>query len=543
MITQQPASSISALPSSLLKIAEQLEGQRSLKPATLRQIILEAKVESKDLLPWADFDHPVEDSYGRKMIYKAGNYEIMTMSWLPGDFSGIHDHGHTQWGAVQVFGPAEHATFRLGEEGITTLARWQMKTGEVVGVSHSLIHQMGNPTDEPFLSLHVYGTIENEESITGEARVFDMVNQQIQRVDGGVFFALPESKVLALEPAAPAGFPTRLRYEVELVKRLAKMADTASHYRAAFQQASQHFLSSQHWAQLIDFLKSNTNTTGHFSNTILWKVLFQELKAAARLQTDLKDKTKKVDPFQEYAAIYDAVIGTPCMNSFMKNYLQELTGKMGGLSAKKILSLGCGTAIVEAFLINELKADYNRLLGIDISEGMIREAAKRIQAKKADLLTLHTDAEQWDIAYSGLNVFHYLPLGKMEIAIQKTAELLADEGYFLGDFITPDHIRWYPNVILSDDERVISLRNPKLIEVDGAMFQESEIFNLHDLGGEMAIHYAGKHRRFLPPMHRVRSYFEKYFGEVQLFDAYSLKEISDTADTCASTRYVVLAKK
>jgi hypothetical protein len=174
---------------------------------------------------------------------------------------------------------------------------------------------------------------------------------------------------------------------------------------------------------------------------------------------------------------------------------------------------------------------------------MIREARKRIPTRQQDLLTLDTAAQSWQLVYSGLNVFHYLPFGKMESAVQKAASLLERSGYFLGDFITSDHIRWYPRVIISAKEDVISLRNPELIEVEGAMFQESEIFNLHCRDGKLRIHYAGKHRRFLPPMHRVRGYFEKYFSEVSLFDAHSLQELPDIADTCPSTRYVVLARK
>lgn len=477
------------------------------------------------------------------MIFKAGNYEIMAMSWLPGDFSGIHDHGHTQWGAVQVFGPAEHATFRIEEDEIITLARWQMQAGEVVGVSHKLIHQMGNPGETSFLSLHVYGCTEDQASITGDARVFDLVNQQIQRVDGGVFYALPPSGILALEPAPPADFPTRLRYEVELVRRLRKMAAADVVHQPAYAVAHDQFLSARRWADLRHFLGQHTDANGHFQHGPLWKVLFQELRAAATLQTEIKDKRKRSDPFQEYAAIYDAVIGQPCMEDFMMGYLRHFSALMGGLSDKKILSLGCGTGLVEAFLLQELQAQRELLLGIDISEGMIREASKRIPARQQDLLTMDTTAGQWQLAYSGLNVFHYLPAGKIESAIQKTAALLEPGGYFLGDFITPDHIRWYPNVMIAADDQVISLRNPVLVEAEGSLFQESEIFNLHQQEGQLHIHYAGKHRRLLPPMHRIRSYFEQHFAKVQLFDAYSLQELSPQADTCPSTRYVVLAQR
>lgn len=83
-----------------------------------------------------------------------------------------------------------------------------------------------------------------------------------------------------------------------------------------------------------------------------------------------------------------------------------------------------------------------------------------------------------------------------------------------------------------------------LVEEEGRVFQESEIINIHFAGDEMEVTYAGKHRRYLPPMNRVRAYFERAFGDqVRLFDAVSMEEIPDWADSCKSTRYVLIAKK
>ena len=108
---QPPVKAKKLLPDSLRFIIEKLEERKEWKPAEVRRVVLEAGVKQEDLLPWADYGHPASDSYGRRLIYQEGNFEMMAMSWAPGDFSAIHDHGHTQWGAVQVFGPAEHATF------------------------------------------------------------------------------------------------------------------------------------------------------------------------------------------------------------------------------------------------------------------------------------------------------------------------------------------------------------------------------------------------------------------------------------------------
>ena len=224
-LPKPPATSIDELPLSLQHIANSLEKNRVLTPAEMRSLVLEANVEEEDILPWSDFGHPIQDSYGRNMIYKGDHFEIMAMSWQPGDFSGIHDHGHTEWGAVQVFGPAEHATFDVENETLCTTSRFLFTPKDVVGVSHELIHQMGNATQEPFLTLHVYGQPEDIESVTGDARVYELKEAHIQRVDGGVFFALPASEIKREESCANPDFTTRLRYLVELVKRLEKMAD------------------------------------------------------------------------------------------------------------------------------------------------------------------------------------------------------------------------------------------------------------------------------------------------------------------------------
>ena len=209
---------------SVKQIILKLKAEKNLKPSAITRILKEANIQVEDLVPWEDFDHPVEDSYGRKLIYQGDNFEIMVMSWNPGDFSAIHDHGNTKWGAVQIFGPAEHATFRLEEGYLSTLARWRVNSGDVVGVSHSLIHQMGNPTeDQTFISLHIYGVHDKIDKITGDSRIFELDKGQIQRVDGGVFFALPESEINSVELGLTSDFHTHLRHMIELSRRLLKI--------------------------------------------------------------------------------------------------------------------------------------------------------------------------------------------------------------------------------------------------------------------------------------------------------------------------------
>lgn len=289
-------------PSSLHQIISELKKHRSLKPAEIRRIIIEANVKKEDLLPWADFGHPVADSYGRKLVYHGGNFEVMVMSWDPGDFSTIHDHGSTQWGAVKIFGPAEHATFRVDDDSLQTLARWDVEPGDVVGVSHSLVHQMGNPTEnERFLSLHVYGLAENIESVTGDARVFDLEKNTIQRVDGGVFFALPPEEIKRTEKAPVPDFPTRLRHMVELTARLRKMKMAGE--PCPFKNlgdAIEDTFSILHFGKLKKYLRSNFAEGEMDFESKEWRMLMYEITAAAKLQRKLQSERDLPEPFFDF---------------------------------------------------------------------------------------------------------------------------------------------------------------------------------------------------------------------------------------------------
>lgn len=535
------------LSDSLTHIIHELEQNRNLDPGKLCSIIKEAEVRPEDLMPWADFDHPIQDSYGRKQVYLGDNYEVMVMSWRPGDFSTIHDHGYTQWGAVQIFGPAEHATFRYDEGEIHTLARWQVAPGDVLGVGHSLIHQMGNPTqDQKFLSLHIYGIAENIENVTGDARIFELEDEEIQRVDGGVFFALPSAECKSVDAQVKSDFATGFRHRIELMERLRRREEVGD---VEGEKSAEEVYSSafgiKRREELMKMLDGIIGEGDQVKNSIQWRILNHELKKGAELQSARKGEARSKDDFHRYAMKYDALIGRPCLDGFMGPYLKFVKEKFPlDFMNSQIISLGVGTGLVEEFMMNELEVPHENLYGIDISEAMVQVARERVHSDVGDVLELDPAVKQWDVAYSGLNVFHYLDHNRLEEAIEKTASILKDGGWFIADLISPDHIRWYPNVMKSEDGNIISLRTPRLVEQEGSLFQESEIINLDFSSGELEIDYAGKHMRFLPPMHRMRAYFERYFsGKVHFFDAHSLESISDLADTCPSTRYLVLAQK
>jgi predicted metal-dependent enzyme (double-stranded beta helix superfamily) len=174
-----------------------LESDKDIKPSALKELLFELKFESSDFNEWADFQHPKGEGYGRKMVYSGDYFEVMVMSWLPNDFSSIHNHGYTQWGAVQVFGHASHNIFRFDENSKElTLARQEsMQPGEIAMVNNALIHQMGNKTQDPYMSLHIYGTPQNMEDVTADSRIFEIEKNRVVETTGGAFFQLAEENV------------------------------------------------------------------------------------------------------------------------------------------------------------------------------------------------------------------------------------------------------------------------------------------------------------------------------------------------------------
>lgn len=219
--------SIHNLPDSLKHLIFLLSQTKNLTSRQVHQSLQQAQIQQRDLMPWATFDHPVNHSYGRQLVYDGGYFEIMVMSWLPGDVSAIHDHGATQWGAVQCFGKASHWAYQLNDNLLQTQEFRQFSPGQIVRVSHELIHQMGNYSQDAFLSLHVYGISHESSSITGNARIFDLFEQSIQYTDGGVFFCLPEAEIVRKTFGLNSDYASSLRHHQQMRSRVQAILQTS----------------------------------------------------------------------------------------------------------------------------------------------------------------------------------------------------------------------------------------------------------------------------------------------------------------------------
>jgi predicted metal-dependent enzyme (double-stranded beta helix superfamily) len=222
---------------SVKNLVEMLESLGKFTPESVHEAVSECDVRAEDIERWVDYDYPVSDSYGRKMVHNGGFFEVMIMSWRPSDYSSIHDHGKAEFGAVKLFGDAEHATFKLENQKLTTLSRKIVKSGTTLKVTPSLIHQMGNPGESNFFTLHVYGNVNLDGGVTSEARIFDYSRNELVFVNGGVFYLLPESEIVHRKKLPEADRATRERDLIEASKR-AKAMGNDSEYRRLMNEIS-----------------------------------------------------------------------------------------------------------------------------------------------------------------------------------------------------------------------------------------------------------------------------------------------------------------
>jgi predicted metal-dependent enzyme (double-stranded beta helix superfamily) len=215
---------VTAFPAKIKKLIVYLKKKNTHDPGELARFVGNLKISPVDLQAWEHFSHKKKDSYGRILVYGEEYFEIMVMSWAPEDYSAVHDHGQTKWGIVQTFGASEHSVYQLIENRLELIGRVKQRPQDIICVDHELIHQMGNPSaKESFLSLHIYGGSRSQDSITREAKVFDLWGGTTSRVNGGVFYGLSLSEVVDRQDGLESNALARYLDGVELFLRLSKV--------------------------------------------------------------------------------------------------------------------------------------------------------------------------------------------------------------------------------------------------------------------------------------------------------------------------------
>jgi cysteine dioxygenase len=270
-----------SLPISLNRLVEKLEEKSEFTPIELQKIINKANISAEHLLPWADFDHPKDEGYGRKVIFSGEHFEIIVLSWAPRDFTAIHNNGFATWGAAQVFGKLEHISFRLEDNFLTTLHKEKLEEGDVISVNQNSIHQMGNPTDENVISVHIYGTPDARKNITERSTIYEIGKHETQLVNSRVYYDFKNEAIIERKPGLKADRLTEIGHYCSLLNFYHKSKVRGSQYNKA-----------------VNYFQ-NRSFEGRFSLELELDskgiLYFVELRKARILLDLLQESTKTID--------------------------------------------------------------------------------------------------------------------------------------------------------------------------------------------------------------------------------------------------------
>ena len=65
------------LPYRVKTLIDDIKKEQSFTPQKARRLLSNSDIQLDDLHAWADYDHPKADSYGRKLVYDGGFFELM----------------------------------------------------------------------------------------------------------------------------------------------------------------------------------------------------------------------------------------------------------------------------------------------------------------------------------------------------------------------------------------------------------------------------------------------------------------------------------
>lgn len=239
------------------------------------------------------------------------------------------------------------------------------------------------------------------------------------------------------------------------------------------------------------------------------------------------------------------------MRRYIRHFFTDVWTERTGRSVGdcRMLSVGCGNGCVERMMIDEMGLLQDHLECFDVSPFMTRIAQEGRGLKSArvgDALQMSPEGYGvHDLVFAGLNVYQHLPHDSLDIAFERAAQCTKPGGYFLSDFVTSDHVCCYPNLMRSANGKTASLRSASVVEDNQEKFLESHTVDItwDTTKGTLHINDAGVQRSWLASRQRIMDGLRKYYSSVCAFDAYSLKQLSESTGTCPSTRYFVIAVK
>ena len=188
------------LPNCIRELSSELENHGKMDNSLVSQILSGIKLQEKELESYVYIDHPTHESYGRRLIWDNGDYKILLMTWRPGDFTAIHNHGYTEWGGVYFFGDATHRLYQVENDEISIIQKNVFPQGGVASICGDLTHLMGNSGNRDIITLHVYGSNTRKANVSEDAKVYVPEYRKIFTTMGSAYLNMNKALILSEKP-------------------------------------------------------------------------------------------------------------------------------------------------------------------------------------------------------------------------------------------------------------------------------------------------------------------------------------------------------
>ncbi|BAX81765.1 cysteine dioxygenase [Labilibaculum antarcticum] len=177
-----------------------LRNQNSVTNPMVLEMVESYKLTEQDVAQYFSYNHSPDESYGRQLIYDNGNFKILLMSWKPGDFTAIHNHGYTEWGCVYFFGEATHRLYSVTNDELKIIQKDNFQKGQIASVSGNLTHMMGNSSSKNFSTLHIYGSNSQQSDVSKDAIVYLPELDKEVTTMGSAYLNMDKQLILSEKP-------------------------------------------------------------------------------------------------------------------------------------------------------------------------------------------------------------------------------------------------------------------------------------------------------------------------------------------------------
>lgn len=136
----------------LVKQLDQCDG--AIDKKTARRLLDNFPVDYSDVVPYVE---ERADTYNRRCVARRENYELLVLTWAPGQGSVAHDHSGSLCGLKVIVGDLTEQHFKTGPDGQVRRSTAQHAgVGQILIDPGVIVHALRNDSDKLLITLHIY---------------------------------------------------------------------------------------------------------------------------------------------------------------------------------------------------------------------------------------------------------------------------------------------------------------------------------------------------------------------------------------------------